>query len=98
MHFGQAKLDLSPFGFNSFCLVHQDIKPMNSILEHHDKLWTIDRGSVSAYPPVLEAAALSADTLFRDLDKLVLKYIPHNTKVVERLKAVVWALQNAPLS
>jgi serine/threonine protein kinase len=98
MRFGQAKLDLPPFCFDSFCLVHQDLKPINFILDGHGKLWIIDWGSAGAYPPVFEAAALSADTLFKDFDELVLKYIPHKTEEVEHLKAVVWALQNAPLA
>jgi len=89
---GQAKKDLPPFNFNSFVLVHHDLNPMNLMLDPSGNVWIIDWGAAGAYPPIFEAATMSARSRFPEFSELLLPHIYNNAEEIQHLMNILWGI------
>jgi thiamine kinase-like enzyme len=94
----EAKKSIPPFEFPTFILTHQDISPRNLILDKSSYVWLIDWAFTGAYPPVFEAATLTAQLQFPDFNKQDIQQIDYGSEQVEQLKSIGWGLRVAALA
>jgi serine/threonine protein kinase len=92
---GRASKDLPRFDYSTFVLVHQDINPVNLILDRNEKVWIIDWGNAGAYPAIFEAAAMNDSTMFGESNALLLPHTYNDAEERKHIMGVLWTTLSA---